>query len=282
MSFERDFARLVMLALAAPAALACSGINAPIYLAPPDTQPPLEITGMEKNPRVTNSVTLRYRKWNDQEKKELDAQSEALKNDSPVPPDTRVPWASNDKVHLEVLFTVHNLETDPDTGSGTFDVMLDGANEFTKYDENIVSAALGQGNNDQPVYLPLLSLHPLLPMKLGPGQSYSGVFREDDLIEAEKDLDALGRFQAPFAEVLVNRSEIEATFPAPNGLELIPSNVVTPALVEVDLTLTADKHMTCEWLVRVRDDDDRLWHTTGDPLLNPKPTLFEPMLPPKP
>jgi hypothetical protein len=34
--------------------------------------------------------------------------------------------------------------------------------------------------------------------------------------------------------------------------------------------------------VRVRDDDDRLWHVTGDPLFDPKPTLFQPMLPPKP
>jgi hypothetical protein len=30
--------------------------------------------------------------------------------------------------------------------------------------------------------------------------------------------------------------------------------------------------------LRVRDDDDRLWHVMGDPHFHPQPTLFEPML----
>jgi hypothetical protein len=262
MNLERT---LLALALAAPVSLACSGINTPIYLNAP--MPLLEV--MDKIPRITNSVTLKYRKPNMGEQTQLDAQKKALGFD--------VPWVSRDKIHLEVLFTVKNLDTD----TGTFDVLVDGANQYMKYDETVVAAALGQGKNDQPMYLPLISLHPQLPMMLGPGSSYSGVVREDDFVEAEKDLDAMGRWMAPFAEVLINRSEIEATFPPPNGLEMVPPNVVTPALVEVDVTLTADKHMTCEWMVRVRDDDDRLWHVQGDPHFNPQPTLFQPMLAPK-
>jgi hypothetical protein len=81
---------------------------------------------------------------------------------------------------------------------------------------------------------------------------------------------------APFASVLINRSEVN-----PIGLEMVPPNVITPALVEVDVTLTANKHMTCEWTLRARDDDDRLWHVTGDPVFHPKPALFVPVLPPK-
>jgi hypothetical protein len=91
----------------------------------------------------------------------------------------------------------------------------------------------------------------------------------------------MGRWMAPFAQVLENRSEIEATQPHPNGLEMVPPDVVTPALVEIDVTLTADKHMSCEWTLRVRDDDDRLWHVASDPHFHPNPTLFQPMLPPK-
>jgi hypothetical protein len=60
---------------------------------------------------------------------------------------------------------------------------------------------------------------------------------------------------------------------------MVPPNVVTPAFVEIDLTFTANKHMTCDWSVRVRDDDDRLWHVMGDPTFDPQPTLFTPMLP---
>jgi hypothetical protein len=263
---SRPRARLAvtsLLALGAVPALACSDLNTPIYLNGPT--PLLELQGTEMIPRITNSVTLQLRAPNDSEKADLAAQKKALGFD--------VPWASRDKLHLEVLFTVTNLDTDP----GTFDVVVDGANEYTKYDENVVSAAVAQGNNDPPVYLPLISLHPLLPQMLAPGAVYQGVVREDDVNEGEGDLDALGRWMANYASVLVNRSDVN-----PIGLEMVPPDVVTPALIEVDVTLTANKHMKCEWTLRVRDDDDRLWHVTGDPKYNPPaPKLFQPMPPPK-
>jgi hypothetical protein len=258
--------RNLLLSLLALPALACSDINTPIYLGPPDGTPSpiLEIQGTEKIPRATNSVTLRYRAPNMTEQAALDAGKKALGFD--------VPWVARDKIHLEVLFTVKNLDTDP----GTFEVVVDGANQYTKYDENIVAMALGQGNNNAPVYLPLISLRPMLPTMLAPGAVYQGTVREDDFNEAEADLDAIGRWMAPFASVLINRSDVN-----PIGLDMVPPNVVTPALVEVDVTLTADKHMTCEWTLRVRDDADRLWHVTGDPHFHPAPTLFQPTPPPK-
>ena len=198
----------------------------------------------------------------------LDDGTAALTKEDPMHREVRVPWVARDKIHLELLFTVKNLDTDP----GTFDVVVDGANEFTKYDENVTAAANAQGQNDPPQYLPLISLHPQLPTMLAPGATYQGVVREDDFAEAEADLDAMGRWMAPFAAVLINRSDV-----MPIGLEMVPAHVVTPALVEVDVTLTADKHMTCEWSLRVRDDDDRLWHVTGDQKFHPAPTLFQPM-----
>jgi hypothetical protein len=255
-----------LLALGAVPTLACSDLNTPIYLNGPT--PLLELQGTEMIPRITNSVTLQLRAPNDSEKADLEAQKKAL--------GFAVPWASRDKLHLEVLFTVTNLETDED-GAGTFDVVVDGANEYTKYDETVVAAAIGQGKDDAPVYVPLMSLHPQLPQTLAPGAVYQGVMREDDFNEGEGDLDALGRWMANYASVLINRSDVN-----PIGLEMVPPDVVTPALIEVDVTLTANKHMKCEWTLRVRDDDDRLWHVTGDPKYNPPaPKLFVPMAPPK-
>jgi hypothetical protein len=251
---------LVLLALAAaPTSLACQGMNTPIYFNGP--APILELTGAEDPPRVQSGLTLSFRNPNTQEQANLDAQRKAL--------GFEVPWVSRDKVHLELLFTVKNLDSEP----GTFDVVVDGATQYTKYDETIVGAALAKGN-DKPEYFPLLSLHPQLPAKLGPGETYQGTLREDDLAEAESDLDAMGRWMAPFASVLFNRSDVN-----PIGMEMVPPTVVTPALMEVDVTLTADKHMTCEWLLRVRDDDDRLLHIEGDHKFQAKPTLFTPMLP---
>jgi hypothetical protein len=248
----------------AAASLGCSDLNTPIYFNGPT--PLLELQGTEMVKRVTNAATLRFRAPNKDEQADLDAQKKALGFD--------VPWVSRDKVHLELLFTVTNL----DTKTGTFDVLVDGASQYTKYDENIVAMALAQGNNDEPVYLPLIDLHPTLPAMLGPGEVYQGVIREDDFAEGEADLDAMGRWPAmgmdeaqPFPAVLLNRSEVD-----PTGTSGVPANVVTPALVEVDVTLTATTHMKCEWTLRVRDDDDRLWHVDGDPHFRPMPTLFQP------
>lgn len=261
----RPLRALLGVALAAPA-LACS-LNTPIYFNGPT--PLLELQGTEMLPRITNSVTLQFRQPKMTEQAALDDATAALTKEDPMHREVRVPWVARDKIHLELLFTVKNLDTDP----GTFDVVVDGANEYTKYDETVAAAALAQGKNDPPEYLPLISLHPQLPTMLAPGAVYQGVVREDDFAEGEADLDALGRWMAPFESVLVNRSDV-----MPVGLENVPAHVVTPALVEVDVTLTANKHMTCEWTLRVRDDEDRLWHITGDPHFHPAPTLFQPMV----
>jgi hypothetical protein len=259
---------LALALAAASSSLACQSINTPIYFSGPA---PLELQGTEDPPRVTNGFALDFRRPTDDEQKALDARRAAM---NPADLDKRVPWVSADKVHLELLFTVTNLDDKP----GTFDVFVDGATEFTKYDETVVATALGMGGNanDPPQYLPLLNLHPKpLPATLGPGETYQGVVREDDFVEAQADLDAMGRF-APenFASLLINRSEVK-----PEDLAMVPADVVTPALVEVDVTLTANRHTTCAWTLRVRDDDDRLWHVTGDHHFHPAPALFVPMLP---
>ena len=49
-----------------------------------------------------------------------------------------------------------------------------------------------------------------------------------------------------------------------------------PAFVEIDVNLQTDVAMTCDYVVRVRDDDDRLLHDDGDTQFQTTPTLFAP------
>jgi hypothetical protein len=86
----------------------------------------------------------------------------------------------------------------------------------------------------------------------------------------------MGKWMAPFAAVLINRSDVN-----PVGLEMVPKNAIIPALFEFDITFSSDKHMTCSFLVRVRDDDGRLYQKGSDPLFMPNPATYVPMVPPK-
>jgi hypothetical protein len=249
----------VALAALAPLGLACQDLNTPIYFPSPVT-PALAVTGaadaMGNPPRAENGLTLQFRNPTKDEQTELDTQMTTLGFD--------VPWIQRDHVHIEMTYQV----TNSDTKAGMWNLGIDGANEYTKYDENIVAMVLGQGNNDAPQYIPLI---PVTPQILGPGQTISGTVREDDFNEAELDLDALGRWMANFNAVLINNSQVD-----PTVFKTVPPNVVIPALIEIDVNFTADAMMTCTYDIRVRDDDDQLLHNTTDTLFSPTPTLFVP------
>ena len=112
--------------------------------------------------------------------------------------------------------------------SGDFTLWIDGANEYTKYDVQATSDALG---GDDPIFFPLVTtVQRVLPA----GATFSGIVREDDFAEGELDLDALGRWNdadtasPTFAGVLINRSDVN-----PIGLNLVPPNLVVPALFEI-------------------------------------------------
>ena len=175
-----------------------------------------------------------------------------------------IPWISRDKVHVEVSYKVTNGagqvgrrgRFDCKTRSPEqrpFTVIVDGASEYTKYDTEIVSAALMQAPNDPKVFLPLIAT---VPQTLDPGKSFSGIVREDDFAEGEIDMDALGRWNDPdtasptFAGVLINRSEV----PPYIGMGMVPDytktggtithdhpgKLVVPAMYEVDVRLKTD------------------------------------------
>ena len=255
------------LSLLTPLALGCQGMNTPIYFPSP------EHTGAHRDrrwkpdamgnpPRIENGMTLQFRNPTDAEKKELDTQTATLGFD--------VPWIQRDHVHIELTYQVTYTpgKDDNTDGPSQFSIGIDGANEYTKYDSNIVAMTLGEGNNDPPQYIPLI---PVTPQAIAPGQTISGTVREDDFNEAELDLDAIGRWMAPFNAVLINNSQVN-----PIGLSMVPPNVVIPALIEIDVSFSANRSMSCKYDIRVRDDDGQLLHDTTNTLFSPTPTLFVP------
>jgi hypothetical protein len=251
-------------AAAVVAALAggCQATNEPIYIAAPAA---LDVMGTDMTGapnRVKGAVVLRFRKPNATEQSQLDSDTQRL--------GFTVPWLKRDRIHLELLYTVSNH----DTADGTFTIAVDGASELVKYDQATIAAAFMAANLKT---APLALMAPP-PRSLGPGQTYQGTLREDDFIEGELDLDAMGRWMAPFAAVLINRSDVN-----PIGLEMVPPNVIIPAMQEIDVTLIAVQHMTCHFMVRVRSDDDQVLAESGDAnLFVPTPTLYVPTIAPTP
>jgi hypothetical protein len=259
--------RLRTLALLSPlAALATLGcqVNTPLYFNGPTEDAVLMASGGELLP-PHNGVTLRFRNPTDKEREALAKEREERGYDQDIP------WVSRDKVHIELTYVVKNL-SDHD---GVFDLMVNGATEYTKYDMDVVAMALGEDADEVGTLFPLMESK---PHTVPAGGSFRGTIREDDFNEAALDTDALGRWldEETFAAVLINRSEV-----SPIGMSMVPPNLVVPAFVEIDVSLQVsgrDTPMTAEYVVRVRDDDDRLLHLDGDSLYQTSPALFEPAI----
>lgn len=252
-----------LLLLAAAAGAGC-GVNNPTYF-PPATGP-LEAGMMGGAGEATAVVPLLFRAPNDIETAELEARSAEL--------GFRVPWLRRDRVAISVQWSITNL----DSAMGQAQILVDGANELNSYDSRALRAAMmmaGGNNNEEATVLALIQG---MPMLIPPGQTRTGVIREDDFAEAELDLDAIGRWMAPPPAVLINASEVN-----PIGMEMVPAGVVVPALVSVSVTLVASRHMRLDFLVRVRDDDNQLLGG-GDPAgaFAPMPAVFMPPPPPPP
>lgn len=246
-----------------PLGAACEGLNAPIYFVGPAFE-----SGDDPAVRPGSGLTLQFRRPGEADREVLDAESEARGYE--------VPWISRQWVHLQLTYSVTNLEGE----EGFFNLMVDGANEFTKYDSQVVSDAIAE---DDPIYLPLVQSGSIL---FGPGETHHGILREDDFAEGELDLDALGRWLDPdptsptFAGVLQNRSDVN-----PIGLRTVEEGgqmpepfrrLAVPALIEINVSVVSNRRVRCEYAVRVRDEDDRLLHRAGDRLYETSPTLFQP------
>jgi hypothetical protein len=215
------------------------GVNNPTYFTPP--MGAIETGQNDAGAEITSVVTLPFRRPTDSESVKLDQSSGAL--------GFREPWLRRDQVAISIQYTITNL----DKQDGKAQVFIDGANEFTNYDRQMIQAAAqmaAMNNNDRVIVLPLIQT---IPVEVAAGQTKTGVIREDDFAEADLDLDAIGRWMAPPAAVLINASEVNGV-----GLEKLPPNAVVPAMFRVAVSLVAEQHMRLDFLVRVRDSKNRL------------------------
>jgi hypothetical protein len=252
---------LVRLGPALTLAGAC-GANAPTYFPAPAI-----LEGGEGDDLV-GTVALTFRAPSASERQSLADLGTRLGNQE-------VPWLREDRIHVEVRYTVTNLSDE----EGSFYLRVDGASEFVRYDQAAVEAAFEQGGED-PVTVSLIQT---VPEFVGPGKIFQGIVREDDFHEASLDLDSLGRWESPFISVLLNRSEVDPGWPGCaktttcTGMEMVPTNLVRPALWEVTVHFLPSTQMRLEFLVRVRDDDQILWQD-GDEAFAPEPETFMPVI----
>lgn len=259
-------ARAAAATLAAASLLGACHSNNPVYF--PGTML-LETDGTGTEVKAT--VPLRFRQPSASERAAQAEESNRLGYE--------VPWLREDRVHVEVRYTIRNLGDE----DGQFSLIIDGASEYARFDFEAVAAAFEAADEEAP---PLGLIQVSNPPILAPGEVYQGVVREDDFREGAIDLDGMGRFMAPFVALLINRSEVN-----PIGLELTPSapasdvkpappvQWILPALWEITPRFTSTQPMSCQFLVRVRDDDGRLWDN-GDDEFVPEPVTFTPMVMP--
>jgi hypothetical protein len=246
-------ARWLLLALALTGA-ACSA-NEPVYI----PAPVMEVGGGGDQPSaLTVTLEVPFRPPTMEESMRLQDESTRRMVD--------VPWLRADNVALSLRYTITNLGDR--TASARLEI--DGASEFASYDSAAVRAAMADEEDEVTV----LALIRPTPMLLQPGQVLSGTVREDDFEEAALDLDAIGRFGAVPAAVLVNRSESN-----PIGLEMVPAQHVRPAFFRLQVMFSAGSHMRLEFLLRVRDDAHQLLREQGEAFA-PTPTAYAPMVPP--
>jgi hypothetical protein len=237
------------------------GVNNPTYFTPP--MGALETQQGDAGAQIAATVTLPFRQPTAAESAKLEEQTGALGFPSP--------WLKREEIALSVQYSITNLGR----ARGTAQILVDGANEFTSYDSAALQAAaeMAVANNDEVIVLPLIAT---IPVQIDPGETKTGVIREDDFAEAELDLEAIGRWMAPPAAVLINFSEVN-----PIGLEQVPANKVVPAMFRVVVSLAAQQHMRLEFLVRVRDSRNRLLDLAhaGDAYA-PDPMGYTPPMPP--
>ena len=223
----------------------------------------LEVGAMPTDPTMMASstdfdtFTLPFRPPNATEQQTLMMQSAQL--------GFMAPWLAKTDIAIEISYVIKNVDTMP----GIARVSVNGADEFTNYDVSIIAAqqAMVPTNQMQPPPLPLIQG---IPVMIDPGKTYEGIVREDDFAEAELDLDAIGRWMAVPAEVLINRSEVN-----PIGLEMVPKTEIVPAMFRIIFQLDADVHMTCTYVIRVRDLNDRLQTGPGT-IYAPTPADYTP------
>jgi hypothetical protein len=255
--------------------VACNA-NDPVYLQAPMAMeagmPDPANMGMLSQAKASLALPIKTETAADKAKR--DAASARL---API----QVPYVKVGDIAIDVEWTIKNL----DTMSGQARVELNGASEFFSYDPSIIH--LSPPDAEDPPKTPGLAGD--VPIVVPAGGTVSGLFTEDDLLEASIDLDQVTRGNvSPFRAVLtVSKSALSfqpMTAPVLNAAGEVTQSPTGPpvpreafaAMVRIDLVFKPDRHMVLNFNVRVRD----LRGIMHDMLLAAKPAelqMFDPM-----
>ncbi len=194
-----------------------------------------------------------------------------------------VPYVRVGDMHVEIEYTVQNLDTMP----GQALIELDGANEYFVYDPSMI--VLDPTNDEAP---PTPGLAGNIPIDVAPGQEVTGLFTEDDLLEASIDLDQITRGNvSPFRATLTidkNAKQFQPlTPPMPTVMDYMqtPTGPAVPReamaqMVRIDLVFKPNRHMVLSYDVRVRDSRgllaDKLLATDPGKLATFAPATYAP------
>jgi hypothetical protein len=186
--------------------------------------------------------------------KEVDAAVRAMRSAELM---VDVPYVRVGDIEVSVEWRVRNFDEE----EGEFLLQLNGANEFFSYDPVAAAEGLDPDEPQPP------GLEGDVPIHIGPKGSVTGIFREDQLVEASIDLEQMSRGNInPFrATLTVNKnakqfSELSAQEYDADGepLPQASTGVVYPRaawaqIIRVDLVFKPDRHMRLEYDLRVRD-----------------------------
>jgi hypothetical protein len=177
-----------------------------------------------------------------------------------------VPYVKVGDLDISVEWTIKNMENTDAQAK----IELNGATQYFKYDPSVI--VLDPTDDEAP---PTPGLQGDIPIDVPAGGIVDGVFREDQLLEASIDLDAITRGnENPFAATLTVQKNAPSFDIMMRGLsvsdpvclanpmdtqcQLTSTGMSTPraafaSIVRVDIVFKPDHNMTLDYTVRVRD-----------------------------
>jgi hypothetical protein len=223
------------------------GCNQPVFIAenrPLSAVAQPTMAGQDANMVLsdTDLFVLPVHKPTSDEAKALKTEQEKLGLKMPVP------WVGVRDVAIEVDWTIKNLSPMPNMVR----VTINGGNEFGDY-EPMLYVIDADNPDDQQSPPNMLNNGDFIA--IDGNAVLTGIFREDELANAALDLEAVTRYPAP--NVGMNEPyEVFLRNPTASrvGLEGIPANDVTPAVVRMNILLEAMAPAALDYTVRVREN----------------------------
>ncbi len=226
---------------------AAGACNQPVFI--PENRPLSAVAavtppGQDPNPILsdTDLFVLPVHKPTSDQAKALQAEQTKLGLMMPVP------WAGVRDFAIEVDWTIKNLSAMPNSVR----VTINGGNEFGDY-EPMLYIVDADNPDDEESPPNMLNNGDFIPV--AGNAVLTGIFREDELAEAALDLEAITRYPAPNVgqdepyEVLLRESSASRV-----GLEGIPPNDITPAVVRMNILLQSTGPAALDYVVRVREN----------------------------